>query len=437
MNNTDFTVTVRNTEPLIKQTGKVRGSRFDALIFNLAAALVLEAAIILFLKMAGVEGYLLYTAPAPVLFLIMALIENKLSGKNRVLIIAAVSVILVILGVVFRKYSLNGFKLIMNQLYDYGELAQAYVYNRFNVGDTGLESPEMCMRITIALGSALAGAIASIPRERLRVEICTAIFIAIALVIAYFGLLPAGVATALIIGAMILLLSKGRIISALPLLVMVGIIFALIMTVNPGESVGISRVDENLRDRIALGSVQIESDEVMNQTQEFNFEDDQTLDNDVDDNNNAKTSNRVVAVSLMILIPILAIVALAIFIHKKLEKKRHEVRAGLDSADAKIATTAMFPYAMKWLRSYGIKAEEGPGLPFSELISMVEHETNASYADGFREMNNLWKKAAYSNHEVSEEERSMMKKFMNETIQMTKSKVDFKEKLKIRFKYAL
>ncbi len=440
MNNSEFIVTVRNTEPLIKRTGKVRGGIIESVMYAIASALVLESALALFLSMAGVQNLIVYTLPAPVIFLVFSLVERKVPWKIKAIIISVLSVILIIVGIVLRKYTFNGFELIMNQLYEMGEYAQSYVYTRFTIGETGMSSPDRCMLAATLIISSLIGLLISIPGERVRVDLCAAIFIAITLAIAYFGLIPATAATALIVLAMLLLLGRGRIASVLPLMIAVGIIFFAIVAINPGENYSISRVDENLRDRIALGTVQLENDDMYSTGDDYNFNGSDSQDN-VSDSSfiNSETFERHKAlwIGIFIMIPVIIIAVISALLHKMLERKRHDVRSGLDSTDAKTAITAMFPYSMKWLRSYGIIEESSPGTPFSEMTEAVRNKTNEAYTEKFSKMNNLWKKAAYSDHDMSAAELEEMKSFMEETIHMTKDEIKLKEKLKIRFKYAL
>ena len=52
-------------------------------------------------------------------------------------------------------------------------------------------------------------------------------------------------------------------------------------------------------------------------------------------------------------------------------------------------------------------------------------------------MYELWKEAAYSDHEMSEENRAQMKTFLNDTISMIKERSDFRTRLAATLKYAL
>ena len=94
----------------------------------------------------------------------------------------------------------------------------------------------------------------------------------------------------------------------------------------------------------------------------------------------------------------------------------------------------MFPYAVRWLRGYGIRQPEASALSMEPAIKEAFPE---SYAELFEDMYGIWSEAAYSDHEVSEESRLLMKAFMNETIARVNKNCKLKDKLRIKLRYAL
>ena len=119
---------------------------------------------------------------------------------------------------------------------------------------------------------------------------------------------------------------------------------------------------------------------------------------------------------------------------KHIRKRRDKYRAGIDSSDPKEAITAMFPYAVRWLQPAGIDTS---GKTFTSLIPVIRSDISVQYADRYTGMYELWKEAAYSDHQISEESRAQMKWFLNDTISMIKDRSDLKDRIAATVKYAL
>ena len=92
------------------------------------------------------------------------------------------------------------------------------------------------------------------------------------------------------------------------------------------------------------------------------------------------------------------------------------------------------PYIAKWLKVYGI---EFTNMPFSAFTVQVKDRISEQYAFEYDKMLSVWKEAAYSNHRITEEHRSEMFAFMNDTIELTKNKISRTEKARVRFRLAL
>ncbi len=437
-----FSVTVRNVEPLLRVTGTAgvaQKRRAEIIASNLAFALVLEAALILFLRMAGLSNLVIYTIPAILVVLLFSLLERRLSPKARVLLLALAAVASVVAAVVLRKYFVNGCSLIMNQLYEHGEMAQSYIYERAKVGKTGESSPEMCNMVATLIVSAMAGIVAAIPPAKHRVGTMVTIFIAAMLFVAYYGILPAKIGIGLIIFASFLLLSKGRLASALPLILATAIIFAVIVAINPGENYAISRADENLRDRIAFGSTLLQNDDVSQSPSDLEFDDNSGDDEEPNGffGSDLFKNHRAAWIALIVMLPILVIALLIYLFVRKLTARRLALRGSMDSEDDKLATTAMFPYAMRWLKACGISAFEEEGLPYSAMTEQIAEETSAEYGAKFSQMNGLWKLAAYSDHDVKPSDRRAMESFVSETVKLSKEKMNLRGRLRAMLVEAL
>ena len=74
---------------------------------------------------------------------------------------------------------------------------------------------------------------------------------------------------------------------------------------------------------------------------------------------------------------------------------------------------------------------------FEKLIPVIKADVSGQYADRYSEMYELWKEAAYSDHEMTEAGRSKMSSFMKDTMSMIREKSDFRSRLINTFRYAL
>jgi hypothetical protein len=234
----------------------------------------------------------------------------------------------------------------------------------------------------------------------------------------------------------VLVLSRGSIISSLSVLLAVVIVFGAITFIDPGESYSISRADETFRDRFALRSAFLESegsslDDIESLEQKMKDQQDQKNENQ---GSEFITENSWIVTAVIVFAVVAALGAAAWFVIKKLRLRQAENRAGIDSPDPKTAITAMFPYTVKWLQPAGIEAA---GKPFISLEPLIRADISEPYADRYTEMYELWKEAAYSNHEMDEERRSEMKSFLGDTVDMIKEKSDLRTRIVNTFKYAL
>ena len=212
------------------------------------------------------------------------------------------------------------------------------------------------------------------------------------------------------------------------------LVFGAIVLVDPGENYGISRMDENFRDKFAFNSLLIQGDDMM--PEDYSGLDDYT-DPDIDDFTDDPLLSEDFAGYAGIAVAVLIVGALGVAVYllwRRLDKRRKQIRAGIDSKDPREAVTAMFPYSVRWLRAGGV--ETGASL-FGELTPLVAFEFSQEYADRYRDMYLLWREAAYSEHAIEETDRSTMEGFLKETTDMVKKKLSFTERIGALVKYAL
>lgn len=430
-----FEVSVRNSEPMLVRLDKGKKELFwkKDLQTNLASAAVILAMFSLLLTSADAPNMIPFALPGIVVFLAMGALETLDKERIRLYVAAGLGILLVVSLIVFRKYIGNGWALIMDQLYDQAEQAQAYIYDRFNIGATGENHPNRSMHFALIWGSSLVGLIASLPPAWARRTVAMAAAIFSLLAFAYYGLIPSYICIAVLAVALIFVMSRGSIMSTVTVLVAVMLIFGAVVLLDPGENYGISRADEKFRDRFALRSAFLQSDDPM--FDDFETENDSQDEEGAEDNGGGfiEEHRSMVAVIIALLIAA-AIAAAAWMLWQRIKKRQAENRKGIDSSDPREAIIAMFPYAVKWLQPAGI---DPSGKPFASLVPMIRADISEQYADRFTGMYELWKEAAYSDHDMTAERKTEMNFFLQDTIGMIREKSDLRSRLVNTVKYAL
>ena len=427
-----FSVSIRNTEPMLTLAGEgVKLKQTDGISVNLASAVLLGAVYSLLVMMAEYYELVPFVIPGAVLFFVLAYMQGRIPDRIRLFVSLGIIAAGIIVLIVLHKYLYNGFALILNQLYDSSESNQSYVYDHFSIGEKGDEHPYLCMRLAVLWTTCIFSAAVSLPGIRFRRLVSVIVVIAMLLTFAYYGLQPEWIALAVMTLSLIVVCGSGRLGSAWPLLAGALVIFGLIILIDPGENMAISRVDENLRDRLSFRTAYFmdyfsEYDDYEEQQQQEQSRLSQLFSNDSPRGRAARI--------IVILLPLAILIAVIVIVVSRLVKKRRKIRAGLDSNDPRTAVTAMFPYAVRWLKPYGLNIANRP---FAELLPEVKSEMPGSYSAFYETMLKLWQEAVYSDHEITESNRKTMKQFVEETVRIAKSKADWKEKLRIVFRYAL
>jgi len=433
--NDEFAVTLRNTSPMLLLNESKGIIKSGDLAVNIATAAVLLAASSVLLMLAEAPELIPFAIAGSVVFVVLRIISEKLGGRTKLISAAVCVVLLAATAIILRKYVWNGFELIMNQLYQVGEEAQAYAYKHFSVGATGEENPEMCMRSAVVWISTAVGVLLSLIPGGHHRGVNTLIVTVTLLITAYYGILPASAGVAAVVITLIISFCSSRLKTMWPLLIAVSLVLGAIIFIDPGEFGPVSRANENLRDIFSMRMANIEGNDPFMEEDMMDDEDDYEEGGFMDSiRDGIEGVGAGVVAAIIAVVILLLILAIALLVHKHLEKKRRKIRAGIDSPEPAVAVGAMFPYAVRWLKAYGIHTENEP---FSALVRTVRMETGKTYSGRFEEMLELWKKAVYSDHEITQQDRFDMDRFLKETIDMTKNRADFRDKLKIRFKYAL
>ena len=331
--------------------------------------------------------------------------------------------------VILRSRIGPGLVYMMDEFYDVAEEAQAYIYDRLPGGDG---ASEWDCRIAMLWLSSLLGLLIAIIPARLRRGAGMLLTAGMMLALAYYGLLPETVCAAAMLMALLLTISRDNIFASLPLLLITVILFGAVTLIDPGENYGISRMDENVRDRLAFRSALIQSEE----PQTEDTIDSESLANqeaEIDSSTFMEDSASYIFIALGLLVAA-AIGAAVYLLVKRFRKRRAAVRLGINSTDPREAVTAMFPYSVRWLKASGIESREAP---FSEMTDDIRRVYETVYAGKFNEMYQLWREAAYSDHDISEADRLAMDRFTKETVAMVSGKWNTMQRLSMIYKHAL
>lgn len=430
-----FGAMVHSTSPILvmKDTGKQTAWKQD-LLLNCSCALLLTSAIALFCMCIDYPMLILAALPCFVMYMAMAILGAVMPGRVKWIAAAVIFVILAAVAAVFHGTVLGGLSMLINQFYDVAEEAQAYLYKRLPGGD---EASGLAAYAGVAWISCLLGLAAALPPAVVRRHAGGVIVILIMLAFAYYGLLPSAICIAVVIAALIAAVSRGSILSLLPVVLVALILFGGVVLADPGENYGISRMDENFRDRFALKSALLQTEDPFLEEEEeteFEEEEEELQDEEYEEEEEFDGSYSTYAAYGTIVLIIAALGAAAWLIRRRISRKMAEIRSGIKSSDNREAVIAMFPYAVRWLKGYGI---EQPAASVTSMIPGLRTEFSEAYAKRFKDMYVIWSEAAYSDHAVSEEARFLMDRFMNETIDNIKDKCRFTDRLRLRFRHAL
>ena len=431
-----FEVNVRNDEPMLKSAHEDEEPDWKKnIVLNVSGAFILFASVCSFLTAAYAGILIPFCAAGMILFLAITVTEDLKPGKLRWIIAAAAAVILIVTMAVWHTRIGGGLAILSGYFYDMAEQAQAYIYHRFNVPEAAAGSPELCTRLAVVWISCLCGLIMALPTQTYRRGMCAFAAVSVMLAFAYYGLLPSWIWIGVLIIAGIAAASKGSLMPALPLLLTALILFGAVMLISPGESLAVSRADENLRDRLALRSSYIENpDEEQNELSELEKQELQQQDQELQKQENHSITRKTILTLSVIGLIIAAAAAAAFMYWKRLRKRIDSNKAGIDSDDPGEAIRSMFPYCVRWLEAYGIDAA---GRPFSSLTAELKEDVTREYAYRYEDMYMLWQEAAYSEHEMTLNQKNQMAAFLNDTIGMVRDASDFKDKIRTKVRYAL
>ena len=428
-----FGATVHSSEPILKVKEEQKKSVWQKdLAINLSCAVLLTTALALFCMSIDSPEFIPFTLTCPVLFMAVAETGSLKPGKAQWIAAGAAAVILMVTAIIWHSEIFGGISMLINTFYDAAEEAQAYLYDRLPAGYDATDTEGSA---GLAWISGLIGLLAVLPPAGMRRAVSGLTAVIVMTAFAYYGLIPSAVCIAVMIAALLVAVSQGNVLSFVPVILAALVLFGAVMLIDPGESYGISRMDENFRDRFALRSALLESDYSMyDEYDEEDYEENMWEEEEDEYEDEEEADYATYAVLGGILLAVAALGAAAYLILRRISKKRAQNRRGINSSDPREAVTAMFPYAVRWLRGYGVEQTDAS---FASMEPALRSEFSENYANLYMDMYSLWNEAAYSDHDVSERSRMLMQAFTEDTVDQVKKKCKFRDKLRLRFRYAL
>ena len=299
----------------------------------------------------------------------------------------------------------DGVCLFLNRLFAASELQQAYLYEKLPVYAPQAEQAGCLQTAAILLGLLLAQLL-TLPGRFSR----TFVLAALCGVMAYLGVLRPW--RLLPIAAAFVLLAAGC------------------LLLPETENARLSAWEERARDSLAVqtaayGELPAQQDVPAEQTPQsepptFRQESMQsTLDGD------RKPLSRPIRAVLVIFLLLLMLFVPSVYLDR-LKKKRDRNRAGLSDADACACICASFRYVLRWLRLAGLE----PGnVPFASYSEKIETILGPEIAAQYLQILPLWQEAAYSTHEMTEQQRTQMRVFLQTAAPLVWKKLSKKQRL--------
>ena len=324
--------------------------------------------------------------------------------------------------------SRDGVCLFVNRLFAASELQQAYLYEKLPVYAPQAEQVGCLQTAAILLGLLLAQL--PLPGRFSR----TFVLAALCGAMAYLGVLPERGWLIALAGCLPLTLLPQdgglRPWRLLPIAAVFVLLAAGCLLLPETENAQLSAWEERARDQLAVqtaayGELPAQQDVPAEQTPQsepptFRQESMQsTLDGD------RKPLSRPIRAVLVIFLLLLMLFVPSVYLDR-LKKKRERNRAGLSDADARACICASFRYVLRWLRLAGLEPENVPFASYSEKIETI---LGPEIAAQYLQILPLWQEAAYSTHEMTEQQRTQMRVFLQTAVSLVWKKLSKKQRL--------
>ena len=323
----------------------------------------------------------------------------------------------------------DGVCLFLNRFFAASELQQAYLYEKLPVHAPQAEQAG-CLQTAAILFGLLLAQFLTLPGRCSRVLVLAALCGAMA----YLGVLPArGWLIALASSVLLTLLPQKdglRPRRFFPFAAVFVLLAVGCLLLPETENMRLSAWEERARDSLALqtaayGELPVQQDAPAEQTPQiepptFRQESMQsTSDGD------REPLPRPICAALVIFLLLLLLFVPSVYLDR-LKKKREQNRVGLSDMDARVCICASFRYVLRWLRLAGLEPENVPFASYSEKIETI---LGPEIAAQYLQILPLWQEAAYSTHEMTEQQRTQMRVFLQTAVSLVWKKLSKKQRL--------
>ena len=367
------------------------------------------------------------------------------SIKKRAFLLG-ISIFLLSLALLFMIPSAKkGMQALLNRLFDASEAANAYAYEHFSVP---LDQPAAFAAVLLSvIGLSLMGLII-LSGSRL---LALGMMAGCVLFQTYFGLsFPAWVNVPLF-ALFALWLMKERWSQKTVLSVLLGVLIVsmAVLILYPGVDAPTEAASEAVRDRLSqtaqsLAGAARELTAGENETRHVHTQSLTAGDQE------AQTDRAYSLVTveeeqismphwvdyLRILLLLLLTMALVILpflpfiLLNRRRKKALDARMAFDSENVSEAVIAIFQHVAAWLEAMGYGKDNAPYAAWNAELA-------PDYSVRFAACERMFEEAAYSTHEMKEEDRQQALALLNETEQILQQRADWKQRLRLRYKECL
>jgi len=331
-----------------------------------------------------------------------------------------------------------GFMILLNRLFDVSEYYQAYQYDRFAV-TVPADSYYSYIVVALAIIAIIAAAYIFVMMKLKSVIMCVSVFMLATGLQIYLGVFAVPVWNIIFYAAIVMTLLD----RANPA-IFVGVLIIIVLSALlsfPGANPALGALSESIRDRFGEGierpiataaapqEVAAPDEEYrdMYMQEEMIGQGDDRLGGDAYGvERNERFAGSQIGLAILQRLWILGLIFLAFFIGfavRFLVKLRaaYKRRAIFDSADCSAAINGMFRHLMQWLVEFGLKP---CNCNYDGYASQLEPMLSAGYAKEYLGAVDLWQKAAYSNHAMTEDDKKRMRLFLNTTVGIIAKKVN-------------
>ena len=370
-------------------------------------------------------------------------IHDKMGRMTAALCLAAVVLVLLF----FLPAARESLKCLLNRLFSASEAVNTYVYDRFSIAADA--SPTLALLLLGGLMAVLL-LLSFLRRSRL-IPFLFALLLAFAEI--WLGLTPPPLLNALFFVLLMLLVLRIRDPrNAGAVLLASAAVFLFISAVFPGVNAAQEEQSELARDRLDVLEQRITGTYAEENSTAQSAREENRLHEGADAGSKDDTRNdrgyqhlyeqeqqisrpqRVRYLKIILLtLGILALLTLpfAPFLFFNAKRKRSLARrAEFASPDCAEAIRAMFLHLTAYLDACGMGAGN---CSFSRWPERLSGHMPADYVQEYRYAASLFSEAAYSTHPMTEEQRTNMEKFLDETERILYAEAGWKQKLRLKY----